>query len=252
MAGTATNGLDLSGLKIKDLKTVIEAGALEHKDCLDRADLERRAAEAVAQTCTFVATLDLRRLEVAAKVWDARRKQDSDYESDCSDESGPPGLDTGLDDDDDGPPGLEGDDDGPPGLEKDGAVPPGGSAGSGSDSDYDSDGSDDSGPPGLEDEEERERAERAARKKAAAAPAPAPAPPLSKSQAKAAKAKRQKVRARRPVSNLRLAVMAWVCTPSISLPTQMRKQAAFADTLKKGSKVFVTKKGVASCVEINQ
>ena len=39
----------LSELKIKDLKTVIEAGALEHKDCLDRADLERRASEAVAQ-----------------------------------------------------------------------------------------------------------------------------------------------------------------------------------------------------------
>ena len=192
----ASDPLALSELKIKDLKTVIETGALEHKDCLDRADMELRAGEAVARTCSFVATLDLRRLEVAAKGWDARRKQDSDYESDCSDESGPPGLDTGLDDDDDGPPGLE----------EDGAAPPGSASGSGSD--YDSDDSDDSGPPGLEDEEERERAERAARKKAAAAPAPAP--PLSKSQAKAAKAKRQKVRARRPVSNSRLAAMAWV------------------------------------------
>ena len=128
-----------------------------------------------------------------------------------------------IDDDDDGPPGLEGDDDGPPGLEKDGAAPPGGSD-SYSDSDADSDDSDDSGPPGLEDTEEQERAARAARKAAKAAPAPAPAPLLSKSQAKAAKAKRQK----------------------------MRKQAAFADTLKKGSKVFVTKKGVETCVEINQ
>ena len=140
-------------------------------------------------------------------------KQDSDYESDCSDESGPPGLDCGGGDDDD---------DGPPGLEEDGNAPPGGSAGGsagGSDSeDYDSDDSDDSGPPGLEDEEERERAERAARKKAAA-PAPAPAPPLSKSQAKAAKAKRQKVRARRPVSNSRLAAMGrWRgCTYAIEL-----------------------------------
>ena len=136
-------------------------------------------------------------------------KQDSDYDSDCSDESGPPGLDTGLDDDDDGPPGLE----------EDGAAP--GSAGGSDSEDYDSDDSDDSGPPGLEDEEERERAERAARKKAAA-PAPAPAPPLSKSQAKAAKAKRQK----------------------------MRKQAAFADTLKKGSKVFVTKKGTETIATV--
>jgi len=168
---------------------------VDHKDCLDRADLERRASDAVAQTCTFVATLDLRRLEVAAKVWDARRKQDSDYESDCSDESGPPGLDCG-------------DDDGPPGLEEDGGSAGGSAGGSDSEDDYDSDDSDDSGPPGLEDTEEQERAERAARK-AAAAPAPPPAPPLSKSQAKAAKAKRQK----------------------------MRKQAAFADTLKKGSKV---------------
>ena len=100
--------------KIKDLKTIIESGALEHKDCLDRADMELRAGEAVARTCAFIATLDLRRLEVAAKVWDARRKQDSDYESDCSDESGPPGLDTGLDDGDDGPPGLE-EDGAPPG-----------------------------------------------------------------------------------------------------------------------------------------
>ena len=33
---------------------------------------------------------------------------------------------------------------------------------------------------------------------------------------------------------------------------KMRKQAAFADTLKKGSKVFVTKKGVETCVKINQ
>ena len=39
-------------------------------------------------------------------------------------------------------------------------------------------------------------------------------------------------------------------TPKV--PTQMRKQAAFADTLKKGSRVFVTKKGVEICVEINQ
>ena len=82
MTAGATNGLDLSALKIKDLKTLIETGALDHKDCLDRADMERRATEAVVQTCSFVATLDLRRLEVAAKVWDARRKQDSDYESD--------------------------------------------------------------------------------------------------------------------------------------------------------------------------
>ncbi len=135
-------------------------------------------------------------------------KQDSDYESDCSDESGPPGLDCG-------------DDDGPPGLEENGGSA-GGSAGGSDSEDYDSDDSDDSGPPGLEDEEERERAERAARKKAAAAPAPAPAPPLSKSQAKAAKAKRQK----------------------------MRKQAAFADTLKKGSKVFVTKKGTETIATV--
>ena len=246
----ASDPLALSSVKIKDLKTLIETGALEHKDCLDRADLERRASEAVAQTCAFVATLDLRRLEVAAKVWDARRKQDSDYESDCSDESGPPSLDTGLDDDDDGPPGLE----------EDGAAPPGGSAGGSAggsdseDSDYDSDDSDDSGPPGLEDEEERERAERAARKKAAAAPAPAPAPPLSKSQAKAAKAKRQKVRARRPVSNSRVVTSRrwrhWVYTIEPSLPTQMRKQAAFADTLKKGSKVFVTRKGVETICSV--
>jgi len=73
----ASDPLALSSVKIKDLKTLIETGALEHKDCLDRADLERRASEAVAQTCAFVATLDLRRLEVAAKVWDARRKQQS-------------------------------------------------------------------------------------------------------------------------------------------------------------------------------
>ena len=37
---------------------------MDHKDCLDRADLERRASAAVTQTCSFVATLDLRRLEV--------------------------------------------------------------------------------------------------------------------------------------------------------------------------------------------
>ena len=42
-------------------------------------------------------------------------------------------------------------------------------------------------------------------------------------------------------------------TPSrfeTSLPTQMRKQAAFADTLKKGSKVFVTKKGVETIATV--
>ena len=67
----------------------------------------------------------------------------------------------------------------------------------------------------MKDEEDIAAAARAEKKAAAAAPTPAPAPPLTKSQAKAAKAKRQK----------------------------MRKQAAFVDTLKKGSKVFVTRKG---------
>ena len=72
---------------------------------------QRRAAGAEACTTTLpgqkaVASLSVSLLSALIatghsdhnlRVWDARRKQDSDYyESDCSDESGPPGLANGL------------------------------------------------------------------------------------------------------------------------------------------------------------
>ena len=70
-------------LAIKELKTLISVARLEHKDCLSRPDLERRAGEAVARTSAMVASLDLSQLKTASEVFGAaRRAQASGSEPD--------------------------------------------------------------------------------------------------------------------------------------------------------------------------